>query len=561
MIISRRLRLLAAILLMAVACTGGARSDPGETPGTSSSPPMVKTPQPGQLARMACGLPPEQLLRIWRGSPPDRVGDVLIVPKEPNFVDGGISHAGPWEYVQHVPLLLLGPGYIEPAGSVDRPVTLADVAPTLADLLDFDFEAPDGEPLSEALVPRESRPGVPPLIFTLVWDAAGRNVLDAWPGAWPTLAGLIDQGTWYEEATVGSSPSVTPPSHTTLGTGAFPIRHGLSDNQVRVDGAVVGAWQEGPAYMRVPALGDEYDAALDNEPLIGAVATLTWHLSMIGHGSAFEGGDRDIAVLRQKSGDEGAEGETWNLPRNVSDYYAFPSYVNDLTPLEEYVRVLDQADGALDGLWMGNSIEEERKGFNTPARIPYETLVIQEVLRREGFGADAVGDLFYANYKIVDEIGHRFTMNSPEMRDTIRAQDQALADLIEILNDVVGQGRWVLVVTADHGHTPDPNLSGAFRIAVTRLEELITAAFDDDDDQPVLQKVRPTQVYLDVGELEENGFTVDQVALFLARLTKGQTAKNSANVPSADRSDRVFEAAFPTSVLQELACLPAEATL
>ena len=40
-------------------------------------------------------------------------------------------------------------------------------------------------------------------------------------------------------------------------------------------------------------------------------------------------------------------------------------------------------------------------------------------MRREGFGADDVPDLLYINYKLVDEIGHLYSMNAAEMRDAV----------------------------------------------------------------------------------------------------------------------------------------------
>ena len=63
----------------------------------------------------------------------------------------------------------------------------------------------------------QSVPGVP---VTLVWDAGGRDVLDEWEHEWPYLHSLIPQGTWFENATIGSAPSDTPPIHGTIGTGS-----------------------------------------------------------------------------------------------------------------------------------------------------------------------------------------------------------------------------------------------------------------------------------------------------------------------------------------------------
>ena len=61
---------------------------------------------------------------------------------------------------------------------------------------------------------------------------------------------------------------------------------------------------------------------------------------------------------------------------------------------------------ALDGA----SAEE---ALNTPARIPWQTRLIDEVVQREGFGADDVPDLLYINYKLIDEIGHALLDEQP----------------------------------------------------------------------------------------------------------------------------------------------------
>jgi hypothetical protein len=96
------------------------------------------------IVRLACSIPHEQLLRTYRGWRPDRGAQISFIPKEPNFVGSGLPHVGPWDYIQTVPMLWYGPGYIKPQGEVNRPVTSADVAPTSAELLKFDgFHAPD----------------------------------------------------------------------------------------------------------------------------------------------------------------------------------------------------------------------------------------------------------------------------------------------------------------------------------------------------------------------------------------------------------------------------------
>ena len=199
---------------------------------TDASPPSAPTPIDSAVrdeGSTACDLAKRELVRVWRGSEEPGSGEIQIVAAEPDYVGGGLSHAGPWDYVQEVPLLFYGPGHVPALGRVDDPATLADIAPTNGAMLGFDFEAPDGGVLTPALLPEAERVAPPKLLVTLVWDGAGRNVLERWPDDWPFLASLIDRGVWFDDAEIGSSPSNTPPIHATIGTGAFPRRHGVLD--------------------------------------------------------------------------------------------------------------------------------------------------------------------------------------------------------------------------------------------------------------------------------------------------------------------------------------------
>jgi hypothetical protein len=502
----------------------------------------------------ACAMPHEYLVRVWRGTDPSRSGQIAFVPREPNFVGSNFPHSGPWDYLQDVPLLWYGPGVIPAVGRVERPVTIADIAPTQAALLDFEFRAPDGVPLEEIPAPRTP----PALIVTLVWDAGGIGVLDTFPNDWPVLRSLVDSGVWYENATVGSSPSITPATHATIGTGAFPMRTGQTDAEFRVGPDLVRAGALGPLLLMRPTLADLYDRSMGNEPLVGALASVTWHLNMASHGALWGGGDRDIAVLRVpgRSINEGAEGTEWNLQGKNVPFFTFPGYVNDLAPLSSYVDAVDRADGALDGKWRTNSIEQYEEGWATPARIPYQGDMVAEVIVREGFGADDVPDLLFVNFKAIDHVSHIWSVNSPEMRDTLRAQDEDLGRFIRFLDETVGRGRWALVLTADHGAQYDPRVSGAFQVTPGQLEQDLEKAFPSTTGSSVFQAVRTSQIYVNEPAMRANGYTFEDIARFLLEYTKAQGAPDPSVVPESERDDRVFAAAFPIEDLPNLECLP-----
>lgn len=89
---------------------------------------------------------------------PSRSGDLFFVPKPYWLVDGtppgqkrgsGTGHGTPYNYDQHVPLLLLGYG-IQP-GEYFNAVTPADIAPTFASLCGITLATRDGHVLAEAI--------------------------------------------------------------------------------------------------------------------------------------------------------------------------------------------------------------------------------------------------------------------------------------------------------------------------------------------------------------------------------------------------------------------------
>jgi arylsulfatase A-like enzyme len=560
-------RILAFVLLGALvvgACTsgddGGSRG-PNATVGGATSASGSTTPGDGQrgvmkqLDEAACAIPHEQLLRVWNGTDPQRSGQIVFVPQEPNFVGSNFPHSGPWDYLQDVPLFFYGPGIIPALGEVDDPVTIADIAPTQAALLGFD----GFHPLDGVALPDITTPSTPPkLIVTYVWDAGGRSVIDTYPGDHPNLTRLIPGGVWFEHATVGSSPSITPATHATIGTGDYPMHTGQTDAEFRLGPGLVRAGQLGPVLLMEPTFGDIYDRAMGNDPLIGILASVTWHLNMGSHGSLWGGGDRDIAVLRvpTDADNEGAEGTEWNLQGKNAPYYELPPYVNDLPPLSAYTEAIDREDGAIDGKWRDNSIEQFENGWATPARIPYQTKMVETVIKREGFGEDDVPDLLFINSKAIDHVSHIWSANSPEMQDTLRWQDEDLGNFVDFLDNRVGQGDYVLILTADHGAQFDPKVSGAFQVTPGQLESDLNEAFPSATGDSVFLAVRTSQIYLNDDALDASGYSDADIARFVLEYTKEQGAPDPSTVPSDELDDRVMSMALPIRSLSRLSCLP-----
>lgn len=564
----RRSRALPILVAVVVLLAGGGylltRSD-GDEPAdpapsvealkTDDGEPAVDLPKQAYL-RDACKLPPKWVKRIHRGWAPGGIRDydLVIVPKPPNYMGTFVntSHSAPYDFLQKVPLIFYGKGYVDPTGDVaieDREPTIADLAPTYADLMDFD-EWPDRTATSLAGLLKENDEA-PKLIVTAVIDGGGWNALEQWPDAWPFMKRMIAEGLNVEETIVGSSPSITPATHTNLSTGTFPRYHGVTAIAVRADdGSIVGSFSEvpgnpGPAVMdaRVTmtktTLADKWDKANGNEPLIGMLAAGNLQLGMIGHGSAIEGGDKDIAAILSR-------GEWSTNP----EFYSLPDYVNTEVPGPEgFVEEVDRADGEADGKWRGHGVEPLD---GSPAFAPWENATMFEILEREGFGADDVTDLFYVNYKAPDKAGHTWNMIAPEQGDTIESVDTALEDLVAWLDDNVGEEEYVLVVTADHGQTP----LGGWAISRSEISGDLGRQFDGiANEKGVIGRTSASSFFSNPDEMEANGVTPEQVSSFLSRYTIGDNIPEGTEVPEgfANRLDeRIFDAVFPGRKLPKI---------
>jgi Type I phosphodiesterase / nucleotide pyrophosphatase len=478
---------------------------------------------------------------VQRGHVLGAAPDVSYIPRAPNYVGVPFrpTHSGPWAYVNEVPLVLYGPPFVVARGEVDTPATMADVAPTIARVVGF-RQWPDRA--GRALVAGLDDLGRPPrLVATIVWDGGGNNVLSQHQDRWPFLATLMKRGISYSRMTVGSSPSVTPPVHTTLGTGSWPAQHGIHAIQQRLDGESFGdpLLNLDPTAIRLPTLADLFDRARDNAPVTAMLASSNWHLGMIGHGAQMEGGDHDPVVLIDEDGFTFTNESIFSLPS-----------IGNRNLLLRLVNRLDRSDGEADGAWNGDdlfgadSVEDVLTKKGNPARVRYEQWLLQQFIRSERLGADRVPDLLFVNFKAADEAGHRWGMSSEQVRVVIAEQDRALRRLVSLLNTVVGRGRWVLIVTADHGQTPLPKESGAWPISAGELVGDANRELDrSDNERALVTRALPSGVYLDRDELRSSGVSKRAIARWLASYTIGDNATDAVRGRWRAREDEeLFEA-------------------
>ena len=363
-------------------------------------------------------------------------------------------------------------------------------------------------------------------------------MLDVHRDSWPFLRELSQRGAWFTDMVIGSSPSVTPPIHATLATGVYPRRHGIPGLRVRTpaDEYLDPLLALDPSNLRVPTLADLYDKAEDNRAVAGMLAADNWHLTMIGQGSGHPGGDRDIAVLFDEDG----------VTYTNQGIYALPA-IEDVDAFQREVAELDATDGSQDETWRDHDLAEPLVRASSPAQVAYQGYLLRRLIEVGDFGRDEVPDLLYVNFKPSDDAGHRWGLTSPEVGLALEAQDSELKALVGYLDRIVGRGRWVLMLTADHGFTPYPHESGAWPIGGGELARDTNEALDRTPDGiDLIDRVSSPGAYVNRDQLSLNDVTLPDVAAWMASYTVEQNLKEGEEPPEwfeGRETELLFDAA------------------
>jgi predicted AlkP superfamily pyrophosphatase or phosphodiesterase len=517
---------------------------------------------------MAGAIGTEVMQNIYRGHVPGRSGEIYLVPKPHRYLSGdwdlttldtdtpwmNTTHPNPWSYISKVPMIFYGPSVPEGL-EVTRPVDVAGIAPSYAELLGMDGFESEAEPLREAFGNAGDDP--PKVIFTVVIDGGGWNVLEQHPTSHPTIDALRKSGTTYVNATIGSAPSITGAIHATLSTGFYPRDHGIPGNQMRdpeVQGAsgdvTIDTWLQDadPRYLNLPTVSELWDELNGNEPIVATVSYEGWHLGMIGHGAQRPGGDKDIAAIWESESNE------WWINES---FYSLPDYLQttDLATLEKYETELDARDGLLDGTWFGKTLEEIRQDPirpGTTAFVKFTGDAVADVLENEDIGKDDVTDLVWVELKPPDFGGHLWNMIGPEQADTLRETDRQIERFKTILDRRVGEGNYVLAVTADHGQQPLPEQLGGWRINTNELVRDIEDRFGDG----IVADRNSVELFLDLEMVEEQDVDLSEIASYIGAYTVKENLPDNRpgldRVPAARLDERLFAGAFTTDFLESL---------
>jgi predicted AlkP superfamily pyrophosphatase or phosphodiesterase len=341
----------------------------------------------------------------------------------------------------------------------------------------------------------------PRLVVLLVVDQFRADYVTTYGARWTKgLRRLFDTGAVFQQAAYPYLGTETCPGHATIGTGAFPMTHGMVANSWydRTSGKAIvctddpsvtsvpfaggmGTEHHGPRWLLVPTFADELRAQSSHPPHIVSLSIKARAaIGMAGHGGDAVVWLEDGSPLASSS----AYGKTANAAADAfvkanSIDADFGKVWDRLLPASTYLFDDDGlAEQAPDG-WTTMFPHTLTRPTDEPDRIYYDnwtrTPMSDEYLGRMGaalskdMGQGPGTDMLAIGFSALDIAGHRFGPKSHEVQDILLRLDATIGRLLDTLDQSVGAGRYVVALSADHGVSPIPEQMTALGLDAGRL--------------------------------------------------------------------------------------------
>lgn len=238
-----------------------------------------------------CGLSSAIRSNLAAGYYDGRSPEVLAVTtRDPIVRSAGTWWPNPADLEVPVPIVMSGTGFREGI-SIDGNPTLDQIAPTIAETMDL--ERPHPEVRSGRPIPEVTGAGIPSLTVLMVAEGISSSQAQQLS----SVRWLASRGAASYEGRIGSLPVDPTSALTTIGTGARPAEHGITESFVRDGtGRMVAAWGRRSPTNVVATLGDHMDELSSQRAEIGLVGSFPRDRGLIG-GLWYPNHDRDDVLF------------------------------------------------------------------------------------------------------------------------------------------------------------------------------------------------------------------------------------------------------------------------
>jgi predicted AlkP superfamily pyrophosphatase or phosphodiesterase len=353
---------------------------------------------------------------------------------------------------------------------------------------------------------------------------------------------LVNEGYNFKNNHFNYVPTYTGPGHASVYTGTSPMNHGIigngwydkfihesvycaGDDSVGPVGTKDDAGKMSPHRMKTTTVSDE-------NRLHTQMRGKTIGVSIKDRGSILPAGHTANAAYWFHGDDEGK----WitssyymeELPQWVKDFNdsdkveAYLKPWNTLYDIETYKESGSDKNN-FEGGFRGKEdatfpydlaeLSKENGGFDIIENSAYGNDITLEfalaAIEAEELGQDVDTDFLTLSFSSTDKIGHNFGVNSKEIQDTYLRLDKNIAQLLEELNEKVGEGNYTIFLTADHGGGDVPAYLDSVNIPAgyfesdefrEELEQFVSEEFDEDE---LIESVYNNQIFFNYEVMEE----------------------------------------------------------
>jgi len=336
----------------------------------------------------------------------------------------------------------------------------------------------------------------PRLIVQMTFDQLRGDLLQRYnPAFTGGFRRILDQGWWVENGEAAHGITVSFPGHGTLGTGLFPLHHGFTANEyweqvgdnwasvsvaadpkVRIVGRE-GGTGESPARFAASSIGDWVKNASSEAKsiAIGSDAAIVyagrkpdgvyWFDAEAGGftTSTYYSPTRP-AWVSQLNARMTALPLEWDLKvpaqfRKLADH---PNQCPPMQPLQSFPHRYDPSSGsALSWVYSTPMVDEELLRH------------VGDIVTAEKLGSDSTSDYLAIAVSSTDSVGHDYGPVSEEQLDTLVRLDAALGTMLDDLDRIVGKGRYVIAISADHGSVDPPEQHCLRRVKTPEIEAVL----------------------------------------------------------------------------------------
>ncbi len=283
------------------------------------------------------------------------------------------------------------------------------------------------------------------------------------------LARLLTKGAVFSNAYYRHFPTVTAIGHSTMMTGATPSISGIVGND----------WFERETGKSVTSVSDDAVKILGGAGEGGA-SPRRLLVSTVGDELKMSSGGRSRVIgisMKDRSAilpsGHMADAAFWFDHQNGS-FISSTYYFSELPAWAAEFNGAHPADRYNTSKWMSGRFDQTgEKLYDAIYASPFGNELLEAFAERAvdagKLGQRGATDLLTISFSSNDAVGHALGPDSPEVHDISVRLDQVLGKLFDFLDAKVGLDNVVVVLTADHGVSPVPEVNQARRMPGGRM--------------------------------------------------------------------------------------------